>query len=67
MTGKELAYMLQGWGNLIVPSSAKREESKRKLKICDTCPARKGYMCGDCGCVLVAKASSDSPCPRNKW
>ena len=67
MTGKDLVHMLQGWGNLIVPSAARSEESKRNLKICDTCPHRKEYTCGSCGCVLIAKAMSDSPCPEGKW
>lgn len=67
MTSKDLIDMLKGWGNVIVPFRAKSEESKRRLKICDSCVARKKYICGDCGCVLIAKASSDSECPRNKW
>jgi len=67
MTGKDLVHMLQGWGNLIVPSAARSEESKRKLKICNVCEERKGPICGDCGCVLIAKALSDSECPKDKW
>lgn len=67
MTGKDLVNMLQGWGNLVVPSAARTEESKRRFKICDTCEFRKGIICGECGCVLVAKTRSDSQCPKNKW
>lgn len=67
MTGKELVNMLQGWGNLIVPSAAREPEAKRRLQICDTCIERKGTICGACGCVLVAKTRSDSQCPKDKW
>ena len=67
MDGKELLNMLQGWGNYIVPSEAKEPEAKRRLQICNTCPERKGTICGTCGCVLVAKARSDSGCPKDKW
>lgn len=67
MTGKDLIYMLQGWGNLVIPSEATTEESKRRFQICNPCEFRKGTLCGECGCVLVAKTRSESKCPKNKW
>lgn len=68
MNGKELVNMLQGWGDfVIIPSAAREPEAKRRLHICDMCPERKGTRCGACGCPLIAKARSDSGCPKDKW
>jgi hypothetical protein len=45
-----------------------REEGRRRLDICATCPSRMGSKCSLCGCFLPAKVlSSDSDCPAGKW
>lgn len=42
--------------------------AKERLKICDTCPAKEGNICGICFCFLEAKAEIvEEDCPLDKW
>lgn len=44
------------------------EDQVRILNICNTCPLRDVDRCGECGCVLKAKAAlKDSSCPIGNW
>jgi hypothetical protein len=44
---------------------------RRRLSICVNCELRKWFVCGECGCPLVAKGRiEDEQCPHpkgNKW
>lgn len=68
---------LQVWNGITT------KEHKRRAVICEGCPSRKykkyldfidddlkqvkGFICGECGCVLIAKIRSEENCPLNKW
>lgn len=40
----------------------------QRLKICQRCIYRKGFMCGECFCELHAKAEIEEEyCPKGKW
>jgi hypothetical protein len=44
------------------------ELAQERLKVCVTCPFRIGLLCGECGCVLQAKARlEDEECPKGYW
>jgi len=44
------------------------QKAKERKSICDSCERRKGIMCGECGCVVVAKVNcSICECPLGKW
>lgn len=39
-----------------------------RLKYCSPCKYRKGMLCGECGCVLQAKARlKEEECPKGFW
>ena len=44
------------------------EESRvvsERTKICHECPFRKGYVCGECGCIIPVKVlSKKQKCKR---
>lgn len=54
-----------------VASGAKnvsKEDYKKRLKECETCPYVKGGTCGVCGCNIVWKAKMKTEnCPKNFW
>ena len=44
------------------------EEQNRRRKICETCPIREGFRCGECECPLTEKAElKDEVCPADNW
>jgi len=48
----------RGWSPLVY----------RRLKICSSCQYRKWFVCGECGCVLKAKARlPEEQCPKGFW
>jgi len=57
--------IINGWIRMIFNPYQKAKERK---SICDSCERRKGIMCGECGCVVVAKVNcSICECPLGKW
>lgn len=62
----EINNIFTGFKNLILDTEVPGE--KKRLEICATCPSRKKFTCGECGCVLAAKVKSPlSTCPLGKW
>ena len=66
---KEIAT---GWSNVIIKDEEIEALAKERDDICSQCPIRITqlgiYVCGDCGCPLIAKQRSpESQCPRGKW
>jgi len=45
--------------------------SRKRLVICSHCEKRNWFMCGECGCPLIAKSRlDDEECPHpdgDKW
>lgn len=56
---------LKGW--FVFLFLRRSQKAKDRLAICDDCEFRKGFVCGECGCVLSAKAESDDDCPKGYW
>ena len=47
---------------------ASKEESKRRLDICKTCPMKKLNICTACGCIIPMKVKLNiADCPQDKW
>lgn len=48
--------------------AAGRELEAKRHRICWGCDRRKGLLCGECGCLLMAKIKVKSEaCPLSKW
>lgn len=62
---RKIGTILTGYYVLIFKSE--NEEIKRKRLICKDCQFRKYLVCGECGCVILAKTASDDECPKNYW
>lgn len=58
-----IVNIIKGWFlYLFYPKSMM---AKKRLLLCHACKLRKGYFCGVCGCVLVAKAElEEEHCPH---
>jgi hypothetical protein len=80
--------IISGWMNYTKASREKtsaevENKALERIKICDTCEVRSGFMCSPfkkikhaktgnevsgCGCFIVPKAySPESACPAGKW
>lgn len=45
-----------------------KEDALARKAICETCPAKSGLICSDCGCIIAAKVRvNTSKCPQGKW
>ena len=71
----------KAWAKVITQQTD--EEAKRRAKICGGCESIehskfldlvgdeikevKGFVCGECGCPLVAKVRSNEKCDLKKW
>jgi hypothetical protein len=45
-----------------------KETALARKAICETCPAKSGFLCSDCGCIIAAKVRvNTSKCPQGKW
>ena len=45
-----------------------KEDALARRAICETCPAKSGILCSDCGCIIAAKVRvNTSKCPQGKW
>ncbi len=45
-----------------------KEDALARKAICDTCSAKSGILCSDCGCIITAKVRvNTSKCPQDKW
>lgn len=63
---KKLLNIIFGWWFWITNRNDRL--AQERLKICSTCQYRKQFLCGECGCVLQAKARiTEELCPRKKW
>lgn len=62
---KKLFRIFLGWYYWITNRNS--PIARERLKICTSCEFRKGFLCGECGCVLQAKARIDDECPKDKW
>lgn len=61
-----LGSIILGWWYWI--TNANNKLAKERLSVCAVCPIRKGMLCGDCGCVLQAKARlEEEVCPKGFW
>lgn len=74
-----LVKVALAWKKVLLKITTK--EHRRRAKICEQCPLRefnkyvdfiddelkevKGFICGDCGCPLIAKIRSNDIC--KKW
>lgn len=63
---KKLTSILIGWWFWI--TNRNNTMAKERLKICAVCKFRRVFLCGECGCVLQAKARlPEEKCPKDKW
>lgn len=63
---KKLSQILLGWWFWITNRNNKL--AQYRLATCTICPARKGMICSNCGCVLQAKARlKEEECPLGLW
>ena len=63
----DLSYNLKVWAKSGAPLATKEEHTARTDK-CNGCPSRKGYLCGECKCIIYVKAKlATSECPLRKW
>ena len=67
--GKFAFRVLTGWYYLVTLQN--RQLLTKRMNICRPCELRKWFVCGECGCPLVAKGRiEDEQCPHpkgNKW
>jgi len=77
----KIVTIVKAWVNVV--KGLTTDEHKRRANICKGCPSRKyskyldfvnddlkevkGFVCGECGCALIAKIRSTDNCPLNKW
>ena len=62
----KLQSIIKGWFRYLFFKPS--EMGKKRLSICQPCNYRKGFLCGECGCVLVAKVEvEEEECPALKW
>jgi len=62
----KIRNIFRGWFNYLFFKPS--ELGKHRLSICKPCGYRKGYLCGECGCILVAKVEENTEkCPLKKW
>jgi len=73
--------IIEGWSNytlykLGIVDEDKKKKSLRKLEFCKNCELKDGSFCSKdkvfnnisgCGCHLIAKSYSDSPCPLGNF
>lgn len=62
--------IIKGWYYKLF--NKKQDIADKRLKICNKCPSKintpLGNACGQCGCILDAKARVlDELCDMNKW
>ena len=77
----QIFKIAKAWAKVL--SQEKNEDVIIRGKICGGCDKKqfsqfldfiddeikevKGFVCGECGCPLVAKIRSNDKCPLNKW
>lgn len=62
----KLRNIFRGWFKYLFFKPS--ELGQRRLAICKKCTYRKGYICGECGCVLAAKVEEHTEeCPMFLW
>lgn len=68
---KKLINIIKGWWYLLFNKNEKL--AKKRIAICKKCKSLEhiemlGDICGECGCILEAKARvKDEKCELNKW
>lgn len=63
---RKLSNIFLGWWFWITNFDAPL--AQERLRFCKDCPSRIGILCGECGCVLKAKARlMDEECPLDRW
>lgn len=71
-------HIIQGWVNDAIKTKNWTKVSEYRMSICKKCPQYdvtgtnckvQGTQpcCSQCGCPLLKKTKSDSPCPQGKW
>lgn len=56
------SYSLEGY------ILADKETKILRRTICNDCKSRKGFLCGECGCIIRGKtAITNHSCPLGKW
>lgn len=62
----KIKSIITGWYRFLFEKRS--EIGRHRLEICKQCELRKGFVCGECGCVLAAKVEvEDEECPVGKW
>ena len=62
----KIKRILSGYYLILIGFSSFK--SRKRLLICSKCELRTGIICGDCGCLLIAKTKvNDESCPVKKW
>jgi len=53
----------------LVARGRNNELSKRRIAICKSCEHRRAFVCGKCGCPLIAmsRLPDDKYCEEGKW
>ncbi len=63
---KKIGRIILGWWYWI--TNRNNELAKKRLDYCLHCPFRVGVTCGECGCLLQAKARlEEETCPKYFW
>jgi len=63
---KKIKHIFIGWYFML--TNQNNHIARRRLAICAGCEFRRRFLCGECGCVLNAKARLfEEECPKKKW
>ena len=47
---------------------ASKEDALSRKAVCDSCPKKVAFMCGECNCLVAAKIRLNyASCPLGKW
>jgi hypothetical protein len=72
MNLSKIQEIFNAYAVMVDPTSEQSEIAAQRLETCNSCPFVMEIpirICGQCGCVLRAKAFSKdkTACPENKW
>ena len=63
---RTIGHILTGWFLVLIFWDSKWAKERRA--ICKTCPSRKVFVCGECGCPIPMKSRvKDEYCDLKKW
>jgi hypothetical protein len=61
---REMFRIIRAW---YLVCFGKDKRPKERMKVCYECPNRKYFVCGLCGCPLIALTQLSDGCELKKW